>query len=357
MKIKNSNYKKNLDLSVLIKTISSSFIILSFFYMMPIFIKFFGENYLNKKIFKNDSQKILTYTLNNNFENNSDEIYHNEIYGEKDLLDDILKLNNLEEDSVRLNFSDIKKLFEDVDYKLSDVRKYKLVKPVALSWLPHEIKSIDNIKYKKELFIQIILPLILEENNNIRLDRKKLFTILNKSKNSDLELKWLEKKYKQYGIPSKDLSTLKIRMDEIPVSLAIAQSAKETGWGSSRFALEGNALFGQWTWSGEGLKPQYRDENKEHEVMKFNVLQASVRAYHRNLNTHPSYHNFRLSRAELRDQGKSLDSLILSEDLKDYAETGYEYVEKIKKIIIQNNLKDFDDVQLMPSSNNLESLI
>ncbi len=353
MKIKNLKHQKNVDFNSLIKTILSSFIILGFFYLLPVFLKFSGESMVNKKIFKNDSQQILTYTLNNNF----DESIDSEFFDEKDLLDDILSLNNLEEDSVRLTFSDIKKLFEDVDYKLSDVRKYKLVKPVALTWLPHEIKSIDNVKKKKELFIQIILPLILEENNNIRQDRKKLFTIINKSKNSDLELKWLEKKYKEYGISSKDLSTLKIRMDEIPVSLAIAQSVKETGWGSSRFALEGNALFGQWTWSGKGLKPEYREENKDHEVMKFNVLQASVRAYHRNLNTHPSYHDFRLTRAELRDQGQPLDSLILVHDLKDYAETGNEYVEKIKIIIIQNNLKDFDDVQLMPSSNNLESLI
>ena len=115
--------------------------------------------------------------------------------------------------------------------------------------------------------------------------------------NTKIEKKWLKNKFKQYGIPSKDLSILKIRMDEIPVSLAIAQAAKETGWGTSRFAQEGNALFGQWTWSGEGLKPKEADENKGHKVMKFNVLQASVRAYQRNLNTHSSYENFRLARA------------------------------------------------------------
>ena len=144
---------------------------------------------------------------------------------------------------------------------------------------------IENTKKEKNFFIQIVLPLILQENNNIRLDRKRLFSII-KSNNTDLEKKWLNKKYKQYGIPSKDLSILKIRMDEIPVSLALAQAAKETGWGTSRFAQEGNALFGQWTWSGEGLKPKESDENEGHKVMKFNVLQASVRAYQRNLNTH-----------------------------------------------------------------------
>ena len=90
--------------------------------------------------------------------------------------------------------------------------------------------------------------------------------------------------------------------------------------------------------------------------MKFNVLQASVRAYQRNLNTHKSYQNFRFARAELRDLGKPLDSLVLSEFLKNYAETGNQYVEVLKKIINQNNLKDFDDAKLLPSSIELESL-
>jgi Bax protein len=216
---------------------------------------------------------------------------------------------------------------------------------------------IENTKKRKEFFIQIVLPLILKENNNIKIDRKRLFSIINKSNNTNLEKKWLEKKYKQYGIPSKDLSILKIRMDEVPVSLALAQAAKETGWGTSRFAQEGNALFGQWTWSGEGLKPKDADQNEGHKVMKFNVLQASVRAYQRNLNTHKSYKDFRKARAELRDQGLALDSLVLSKFLKNYAETGNKYVEVLKKIITQNNLKDFDDAKLLPSSIELESLI
>ena len=103
------------------------------------------------------------------------------------------------------------------------------------------------------------MPLILEENIIIKLERKKLFVILNKNNNTKLEKKWLRSKFKQYGVANRDLTTLKIRMDEIPVSIAIAQAAKETGWGTSRFALEGNALFGQWTFSGEGIKPASAD--------------------------------------------------------------------------------------------------
>ena len=99
------------------------------------------------------------------------------------------------------------------------------------------------------------------------------------------------------------------------MALALAQAAKETGWGTSRFAQECNALFGQWTWSGEGLKPKDADKSEGHKVMKFNVLQASVRAYQRNLNTHSTYKDFRQERAKLRDKGEPLDSMILSKFL------------------------------------------
>lgn len=330
----------------------SSFILIFFFYSLPFIIKFTDEKILNTKEFKNNSKVILAYTLDKKNNENS-----NEIYDERDLLVDIYSLNEKETDTVRLDASTIKQLYEDTNYKLDDIRKNKLVKPIALTLLPAEIKMIENTKKRKELFIQIVLPLILQENNNIKLDRARLFGIINKSNNTNLEKKWLDKKYKQYGIPSKDLLTLKIRMDEIPVSLALAQAAKETGWGTSRFAQEGNALFGQWTWSGEGLKPKEAERNEGHKVMKFNILQASVRAYQRNINTHSSYKEFRLARAQLRDLGKPLDSIILSEYLNEYAETGDQYVEVLKKIINQNNLKDFDDAKLLPSSIEFESLI
>ena len=358
--LKKNQYKNNFrlirflnqkGLGTFPKILISSFLIISFFYSMPVMV-----NYSKNKSseFKNNSKQVLAYTLNNNGKSIEE---GDDVLNENDLLRDIFSLNDLETDTVRLNASTIKQLFEDTNYSLKDVRKKKLVKPVALTLLPAEIKMIESSKQRKEFFIQIILPLILQENNNIKLDRKRLFSIINKSNNSSLEKKWLDKKYKQYGVSSKDLSILKIRMDEIPVSLAIAQAAKETGWGTSRFAQEGNALFGQWTWSGEGLKPKDADKNEGHKVMKFNVLQASVRAYQRNLNTHSSYKNLRKARAELRDRGQPLDSLILVNYLNEYAETGQKYVDVLTQIINQNNLKDFDDAKLLPSSIELESLI
>ena len=321
------------------------------FYLMPMIIDYLKNE---SSEYVNNSKTVLAYTLKNE-EKNLEE--SSGILNENDLLVDIFSLNDLETDTVRLNASTIKQLFEDTNYSLKDVREKKLVKPVALTLLPAEIKMIESTKKRKDFFIQIVLPLILQENNNIKLDRKRLFSIINKSNNTDLEKKWLNKKYKQYGVSSRDLSTLKIRMDEIPVSLAIAQAAKETGWGTSRFALEGNALFGQWTYSGDGIKPAGADNDTTHKVMKFKILKSSVRAYQRNLNTHSSYKDFRLARAELRDNKMKVDSLILANYLDKYAETGKEYVKILKKIIKQNNLTEFDDVKLLPSNKKLKSLI
>ncbi|MDB9718873.1 glucosaminidase domain-containing protein [Candidatus Pelagibacter sp.] len=329
----------------------ASLIIISLFFISPMVVEFSKNTSFVSSDFENNSKDSLKKLLKKkNSELDQDE-------NQKFLYEDILTFEEQPTDSVRLSAATIEELFKSTNYNLKDVRKNKLVKPISLTLLPNEIKKIENSKKRKDLFIQIILPLVIKENNNIKLDRKKLFSILNKSKNTKSEKTWLNSKFKQYGVVSKDLSTLKIRMDEVPVSMAIAQAAKETGWGTSRFAQEGNALFGQWTWSGEGIKPSDADGDSTHKVMKFKVLQASVRAYQRNLNTHSSYKSFRGARAELRDEGKKLDSMILSKYLDKYAETGKEYVRVLQQIIKQNNLTDFDDAKLLPSSISLESLI
>ena len=280
-----------------------------------------------------------------------------QILDTKNLFEDIFSFDEVPTDTVRLSASTVKELFKDTEYDLNDIRKSKLVKPIKLSLLPEEIKKIESTKEKKKLFLEIILPLVIEENNRIKLDRKKLFKVLNKKSNSNSETRWLNSKFKQYGVVNKDLSTLKIRMDEVPVSLALAQAAKETGWGSSRFAIEGNALFGQWTFSGEGLKPAGADPSDgSHKVMRFKVLKASVRAYQRNLNTHNSYRKFRKARALMRERDQKLDSLELADFLDKYAATGVEYTKIIKKIIEQNSLQDFDKVKLLPTSLQLKNI-
>ncbi len=338
-------------LGSLSKTFLSSVIIISIFFITPIILTFTSERSLLTKDYENNSKSSFKKTLEGEPIKLDDEL------DKESLFDDVLQFEDLPNNSIRLSAITIEQLFKDTNYNLKDVRINKLVKPVSLSLLPKEIIKIQNTQKRKDLFIQIILPLIIKENNHIKLDRKKLFNILNKNKNTNKEKKWLKLKFKQYGVKNKDLSTLKIRMDEVPTSMAIAQAAKETGWGTSRFAQEGNALFGQWTWSGDGIKPAGADDDSTHKVMKFKVLQASVKAYHRNLNTHLSYKGFRSARAELRDKKKELDSLVLSEHLDKYAETGKEYVKILQQIIRQNKLTDFDKAKLLPSSIKLESLI
>jgi Bax protein len=273
-------------------------------------------------------------------------------------ISDFFSQTDKDSNTPRLNANTIEQLFKNTNNDLKEIRKTKLVNiDNSIDRLPKEIVNIKNVKERKKLFIQIVLPLIIEENIKIRLDRKKLFSILNKNNNSTLEKKWLDNKFKHYGVKNNDLSDLKIRMDEIPVSLAIAQAANETGWGTSRFALEGNALFGQWTYNGEGIKPAGADSNTKHKVMKFKILKASVRAYFGNLNTHSSYREFRKFRATARGNNEKLNSLILVDYLTAYAGTGTKYPKILKQIIKQNSLTEFDDVNILTTSSKLRGLI
>jgi len=351
VKKKEKLQKGEIGINTLSRTFLSSLIIISIFFVTPLAINLTKEKMIFSKDYENNSKNNLKKLLKNQTSKLDEKL------NKKFLYEDILTFDEQPSDAILLSAATIEELFKSTDYNLKDVRKNKLVKPISLDLLPKEIVKIENTKKRKDLFIQIILPLVIDENNNIKLDRIKLFSILNKNKNTKAEEGWLNVKFKQYGVVNKNLSTLKVRMDEVPVSMAIAQAAKETGWGTSRFAQEGNALFGQWTWSGKGIKPADAEDDSTHKVMRFKVLQASVKAYQRNLNTHSSYKDFRSARAELRDKEKKLDSMILTEYLDKYAETGKEYVKILQQIIRQNDLTDFDDAKLMPSSKDLESLI
>ena len=338
-------------------TILASVILIFSFGIMPSVIKLSSKLLSSPLTVENNSKLNFEKVLDGkNLELNNEKEESDKLKV-TDLFLDIFEFEGVPDNTVRFSASTLEEIYKDNGFNLNEIRNNKIVKPVKIDLLPKEIKQIENTKKRKNLFIQIVLPLILEENTRIKVERKKLFAVLNKNNNSDSEIKWLKSKFKQYGVVNRDLTTLKIRMDEIPVSLAIAQAAKETGWGTSRFALEGNALFGQWTFSGEGIKPKGADIGDTHKVMKFKVLQASVRAYQRNLNTHSSYREFRKMRAIQRDNQGNLNSLELVNYLDKYAETGLEYTKILKKIIEQNNLTDFDDAELLPSSKKMKKII
>ena len=253
------------------------------------------------------------------------------------------------DNTVSLNAETTINLFADLGYDLKGVRAGQKVKPIYLTKLPKDLKTLGDTKKKRELFIKILLPLILDENEKINQDRKKLFKILGKNFNTVGERVWLKRRFKEYKIEDRDLSKLKMRMDIVPVSIALAQAANESGWGTSRFALEGNALFGQWTWSKKGISPKNKDPDQTHKILQFQVLKASVRAYKNNLNTHNAYREFREARAKLRQNGDQINGLELTKYLKNYASIGEKYVTILESIIKNNSLTDFDKANLLPT--------
>ena len=253
------------------------------------------------------------------------------------------------DNTVSLNAETTLNLFDDLGYDLKGVRAGQKVKPIYLTKLPKDLKTLGDTKKKRELFIKIVLPLILNENDKITEDRKKLFKILGKNFNTVGERVWLKRRFREYKIEDQDSGKLKMRMDIIPVSIALAQAANESGWGTSRFALEGNALFGQWTWSKKGISPKNKDPDQSHKILQFQILKASVRAYKNNLNTHNAYKEFRETRAKLRQENKRIIGLDLTKYIKNYAAIGEKYVAIIDGIIENNSLTDFDKADLLPT--------
>ena len=268
-----------------------------------------------------------------------------------------VKKNNVAEvilPDLNLKTETVIQLFKDVDYDLRKVRNEKLVKPIYFTQFPRDLDNLQSVKLKKETFIKIVLPLIVAENEKILDDREKLKILVEKKFTTDSEKQWLRQKLLEYKVKRGDLEELLFRMDMIPVSIALAQAAKESGWGTSRFALEGNAIFGQWTWDGQGIAPLKRDGDKNHKILKFPILRASVKAYKNNLNTHKSYLKFREKRKVLRDKNKGITGLALTSTLKNYAQTGSEYTKILNQIITQNRLSDFELVRLVNSVKQVE---
>ncbi len=247
---------------------------------------------------------------------------------------------------LNLKTATVLSLFEDVEYDLNTVRYQKKVKPIYFTQFPKDLDEIQSVKLKKETFIKIVLPLIVAENEKILDDRFKLSKIIARKNITDDEKQWLRQKFLEYKVKKANIEELKIRMDIIPTSIALAQAAKESGWGTSRFALEGNAIFGQWTWNGKGIEPLLKDKSKNHKILRFPILRASVKAYKNNLNTHKGYVKFREKRKDFRDKNKKINGLELTKTLGNYAEAGSEYTKILGQIILQNRLADFEPVRL-----------
>jgi len=269
-------------------------------------------------------------------------------------IDQMLKKSFLTNDSKKLGLDfqqviSIINLFEKSGYNLEKVREGEPVAHFFLAKFPQGISELDSIEQRKRIFIQILLPIVLSENEKIITDRRKLVTIINR-KSFKKDADWLNEKFQQYKVKNNNPKELLLKMDIIPPSLAIAQAAYESGWGTSRFAIEGNALFGQWSWKeNNGMIPEDRGEDEKHEISKFNQIRYAVSAYKNNLNTHPFYEEFRKERARQR-AGRlsgSISGMKLIEHVHKYSIRGNDYVLGLKKIIEQNALQDFDKANLL----------
>ena len=220
-----------------------------------------------------------------------------------------------------------------------------------ISELPKDFSDIQDVPTKKKLFYLVTLPIIYKTNILIMQERRMVVNIEKKfarkelNENETNEVIRLSKKYKlDYNEINKKLfKKLKQRINIIPISLALGQAIIESGWGQSRFASEGNALYGQWTTREDrGIIPQDRDEDKTHAVLKFNNLSESVEAYMFNINTHPAYYNFRVVR-HIDERLKYTDHISMKvKYLAAYAEIGDKYVDQLELIIASNKLQDFD---------------
>ena len=238
---------------------------------------------------------------------------------------------------------------------LGSVRTLKIFPRKLPMRLPKNILTIRSPSDRKALFIMTTLPLILYVNELILRDRAQI-KILGLKVKSGTSLGRQEKIFirnqtTRLGLKKLSFGVLLSHVDIIPPSLAIAQSAEESGWGTSRFAREGNALFGQRTWKkGNGLIPKKRASGKKYKVRSFEHLIDGVHSYARNLNGHFAYKVFRSKRANLRKNGLKVDGLSLADTLLHYSERGHDYIQTIKKIIIKNRLAVFDNARLRNSS-------
>lgn len=243
--------------------------------------------------------------------------------------------------------------FDSLGYDLVKIRSGAGEVPRILpDAIPSDLASIKQADERKQTFVKLVLPMVLVINESLQEDRNRITSLRDQLIAGEEALAvrdraWLDERFKEYKVEPGDFETLLTRVDVVPPSLALAQAAIESGWGTSRFARLGNALFGQWTTAEhEGIVPERREEGKSHKIRAFRSPIDGVASYLRNLNTHGAYKGLRAKRANLRALGKSLDSMLLAETLDSYSEKGMEYVRLVQSIIRVNELHQFDGARL-----------
>jgi Bax protein len=204
----------------------------------------------------------------------------------------------------------------------------------------------------KAAFFEFLRPVVRYHNGRIAEQREWLFEIAEKESLGWFDERRLQGLAEQYRLDLEALGTreaiaaLKRRVDVVPESLVLIQAAKESGWGRSRFSREGNMLFGERCFdAGCGMVPEARPSGATFEVASFATAHDAVGSYLRNLNTHPSYVDFRRARQKLRESDEALSGVVLARYLGGFSERGDVYIEEIVAMILENELEEIDDVR------------
>ena len=239
-------------------------------------------------------------------------------------------------------------VFSSIGYTLPSVQSgAKLVPNLYIRELPPDFSKITDIKRRKALFIKTILPLALAVNDRLKKYRDTLIELDQPDRTLTVqERQWVKSIAKLHKSPDQAPGKLLSKIGPLPVDLIIAQAAVESGWGTSRFATEGNALFGQWTWKkGGGIIPREREDGKTYAVKSYPSLIESVWDYAYNLNTSNSYQKFREARAQRIHDGLTLNAISLIKNLKNYSQKGDAYIATLREVIKQNNLATFNETK------------
>ena len=253
-------------------------------------------------------------------------------------------------------FEDKIAVFQWSELILNNVKNNVSIPRMYFPYIPKNISQYE-ISKKKSVFTAILLPIALRGNELVLEERSRMKKAF--STNNIYQIEHFSKKYKVKNFKKINFSSLnKLQMNNIkmellkkintiPTSIILAQSIIESGWGASRFAQEGNALFGQWTWKNDdGIKPK-GNLDANFSVKNFKKLLDSVNSYILNLNTHPAYKELRNFRISQYNMGKNITGNDMANFLQNYAEIGHIYVVKVKEMIKKNKLSKFENSKLI----------
>lgn len=257
-------------------------------------------------------------------------------------------MKEVESDSINLS-DEMFEIFEYYNFSVESFIDNSYQNIVIFSSLPEDFLDIESVKLKKNLFIKTILPIVFLENEKVLEERNKILQWWTETEGGEIDRdfwpEWLNIIVEKYAFEGENIGNLLMSVDIVPISLALSQAAIESGWGTSRYARDGNAIFGQYTYDNElGILPKERSDGKKYLVRKFSNISESTASYIKNLNTHSAYTKFREVRKKLRMNGERMDGNLLAEELINYSERKDLYIQDIKEMIKTNDFGKFDDL-------------